>query len=87
MVLDTETDGGTASPMSQDEQYAVVYAAVTDALYDVLGTIALLGFALLFVYLGARGLVEGFAEAGVLFLVFGLVVAAWALDIVPTVRD
>lgn len=84
-------DGGTATEADHEELYAVVRAAVKDALLDVVGTVALLGFALLFVATGVRGLLEAAGTTGAvasLALVgLGVVVAAVALDLVPSIRE
>jgi hypothetical protein len=89
--MSTETDGGTLDEVEREELYAVVRAAVKDALLDVAGTVALLGLALLFVATGARGLLEAAGTTGAvvsLALVgLGFASAAVALDLVPSIRE
>jgi hypothetical protein len=89
--MSTETDGGTLDEVEREELYAVVRAAVKDALLDVAGTVALLGLALLFVATGARGLLEAAGTTGAvvsLALVgLGFAIAAVALDLVPSIRE
>ena len=89
--MSTETDGGTADEVDREELYAVVRAAVKDALLDVAGTVALLGLALLFVATGARGLLEAAgttgAVVGLALVALGFVIAAVGLGLVPSIRE
>jgi hypothetical protein len=79
-------DDSTAG-LGREELYTVVHTAVRDALLDVLGTVALLGFALLSVGIGGRSLFVASSTVGTVFgasvLVFGFVIAAVALDFIP----
>ncbi|TYL40163.1 hypothetical protein CV102_00855 [Natronococcus pandeyae] len=87
----TKSGGGRSLEADREELYAVVRAAVKDALLDVVGTIALLGLGLLFVTTGARGLLEAAGTTGAvvsLALVgLGFAIAAVALDLVPSIRE
>lgn len=89
--MSTETDGGTLDEVEREELYAVVRAAVKDAMLDVVGTVALLGFALLFVATGVRGLLEAAGTTGAVvslaLVALGFVIAAVALDLAPSIRD
>lgn len=87
MATSPDSSEPAATELERDEQYEIVYAATRDAMYDVLGTAVLLAFALLFVYVGARGVVESMTEIGVVFLVLAALVAAAALDLVTPFRD
>ncbi|MDG5817746.1 hypothetical protein [Natronococcus sp. A-GB7] len=84
-------DGGTVNEGDREELYAVVRAAVRDALLDVAGTVALLGFALLFVATGVRGLLEAAGTTGAVvslaLVVLGFAIAAVSLDLVPSIRE
>lgn len=87
----TDADGAAVGDLEAEELYAVVRTAVRDALLDVLGTVALLAFALLFVYAGARLLVAAPAAGGLAVgigcIVVGVGIAASALGLGPSVRD
>lgn len=87
MEPERETDGGVDVRIDQTELYDVVHAAVRDALLDILGTVLLLGFALLFVAMGVQVLFiassMGGATVGVGIFLLGFVLAAAALDIRP----
>ncbi|WP_293027159.1 hypothetical protein [Natronococcus sp.] len=89
--MGTKSDGGTSLEADREELYAVVRAAVRDALLDVVGTVALLGFALLFVATGVRGLLEAAGTAGaavsLVLVALGVVIAVVALDLVPSIRE
>lgn len=87
-------DRGQNSDPGFDEEalYLVVRKAVTDALLDVIGTVACLGFALLFVYAGAQivlsqGVSGAALGAGVPLVLLGFYGAAVALEIVPDRLD
>ncbi|WP_049929091.1 hypothetical protein [Halopiger goleimassiliensis] len=88
---DLEPDGGEPVGVSSEELYTVVHAAVKDALLDVLATLALLGFALVFLYAGATSLLEG--STGFEYVVggatvgLGLAFAAAAFDLVPSFHE
>ncbi|EMA45528.1 hypothetical protein [Halobiforma nitratireducens] len=71
----------------RDERDERVRDTVRDGVYDAVGTVALLGFSLLFLAVGVRGLLEGASALGGAFLVLAAVVAAAAFDLVPPFRD
>ena len=84
-----KSDGGTVDGLEREELYAVVQSAVRDALLDVLGTVVLLGFALLLVAVGGRAVISGSTTAvalGVGAVVVGFAITAAALDLVPPFR-
>lgn len=84
---DARADGGVAVDLDRDELYAVVREALRDAILDVLGTVSLLAIALVFVFVGARGVVVGSSTTiGVAFVVGGVLLAAAALEFVPPFR-
>ncbi|MXV64606.1 hypothetical protein GS429_21520 [Natronorubrum sp. JWXQ-INN-674] len=88
---ETETDGSASVDIDQDELYTTVRTAVTDAMLAVLGTVALLGFAVLFVYAGARLLFAtpstAGGAAGVAGIGLGFAIAAAALELLPPFRE
>jgi len=55
MVPDIETDGGTTE-MSRDENVEMSRNAVRDGVLDAIGTVSLLGFSLLALFIGVRSL-------------------------------
>ncbi|ADD06990.1 uncharacterized protein Nmag_3440 [Natrialba magadii ATCC 43099] len=89
------TDGGNpTSDSAADPQHDTateVREGTRDALYDTIGTVALLGFSLLFIGVGTRGLVTADSTAsgalGVGIGLFGVVLAAIAFDVVPLSRE
>lgn len=84
------TDGGATVDVDPEELYAVVRVAVKDALFDALGSVLLLGLALLFVAAGVRGLLSASSTVesafGVVFVGLGVTIAAVAFDLVPPFR-
>ena len=86
---DERTDGGLEG-VPREDLYEVVHAAVKDAMLDVLGTVALLGFGLVFVAVGGQFLLEASSSTGTVlggFLVgVGFLTAAVALGVVPPFR-
>jgi hypothetical protein len=91
----TASDGGTDLGFDPDALYRVVRTAVKDALLDVIGTLLLLGVALVLVVAGGQLLVGGMSGAtsgvmvgvGAVVALFGLSVAATALDLLPPVAE
>jgi hypothetical protein len=86
-MSDPKSDGGVAVETSRDELYSVVRRAVRDAMLDVVGTVFLLGIALLFVAIGGQ-IVLGAASntargIGATVVVLGLVLGFAAVDYVP----
>ncbi|SIR97831.1 hypothetical protein [Natronorubrum thiooxidans] len=84
-----KTDGGATVGFDQDELYTTVRTAVKDALLDILGTVSLLGFALLFVAVGAQALFTTSSTTGTVLgggaIALGFVIAATALELLPSV--
>ena len=79
-----------------DEQalYRVVRSAVEDAILGVLGTLLLLAIAAVFVWIGGAMLLAAASSASVLslgfglvFLTFGLFLAAATLDLIPSLAE
>jgi hypothetical protein len=89
--MGTNSGDGGAVEMDREDLHAVVGVAVKDALLDVVGTVAPLGLALLFVATGARGLLEAAGTTGaavsLALVVLGFGIAAVALDLVPSIRE
>lgn len=85
------TDGGYDVGLDEQELYLVVRKAVKDAMLDVVGTMVLLGFALGAVWIGLAMAIEGSSTAafgfGVAVVAFGVLLAASALELLPSVRD
>ncbi|QFU84200.1 hypothetical protein GCU68_14300 [Natronorubrum aibiense] len=78
-----DTDTGLTSEPSDETEYAVV----RDAIFDAVGTVALLGFALVFLFVGVRGFVVGSSlPLSAAFVAASLLVAGAALDLVPPFR-
>lgn len=86
-----QTDGGVLVEVTDDELYTVVRTAVRDAMLDVLGTVFLLVVALASLGIGSQFLLfEQSITGGVVGLaviVFGVTVAAFALDVIPAIRE
>jgi len=87
----TASDGGTDLGFDPDALYRVVRAAVKDALLDVIGTLLLLGVALVLVLTGGQLLVSAISGVmvgvGAVLVLLGLYVAATALDLIPAVGE
>ena len=87
MVPDIESDGGTTE-MSRDENVEVSRNAVKDGVLDAVGTVAILWFSLLALFIGARGFFIGSSMAisgG--FVIVSCLLAAAAFNLVPPFRD
>ncbi|GAB3041934.1 hypothetical protein [Natronobiforma cellulositropha] len=76
--------------LTEAEVYAVVHAAVKDALLDALGTALLLGFSLAFLWVGTSALLTepstAQAGVGIATVALSVVLAAMALDYLPKIR-
>lgn len=87
----TEADGGTASGFDDAALYAVVRAAVKDALLDVIGTVLLVGIGVVLVVAGGGAIVRASGltavAIGVWLVAIGIYLAATSLELVPPVRD
>lgn len=85
------TDGGTDAGFDEAALYLVVRRAVEDALLGVIGTLLLVGTALVVVVVGASVAVQarnvGGAVLGVGAACFGVYLAASTLGVIPPVRD
>lgn len=80
-----ETDMDTEP--SDEPEYTVGRSVVRDAIFDAVGTVALLGFALVFLFVGVRGFVVGSSlPLSAAFVAASLLVAGAALDLVPPFR-
>ncbi|MFA9426915.1 hypothetical protein [Natronorubrum sp. A-ect3] len=79
--MDTDTEP------SDEPEYTVNRSVVRDAIFDAVGTVALLGFALVFLFVGVRGFVVGSSlPLSAAFVAASLLVAGAALDLVPPFR-
>ncbi|MDG5821933.1 hypothetical protein [Natronococcus sp. A-GB7] len=86
MVPDTETNGGTTE-MNRDEHAKTSRNDVRSGVLDAIGTVALLGFSLLALFIGVRGLFIGSSMAisgG--FVVVSCLLAAAAFNFIPPFR-
>lgn len=87
MVPDTENDSAQSTKPSQEEHYTVDQLAVRDGILDAIGTISLLGFSLLFLFIGVRGLFIGSSTVfSSLFVVAACLMAAAAFNLIPPFR-
>ena len=97
MVPPAETDGGTtaSSQATIDEGalYVVIRKAVEDAILDVIGTLLLVGLALVLIWFGIMVTASAFtsnrlaAAGGVFVILFGFYMALSALDMVPSIEE
>lgn len=73
-----------------DALHRVVRAAMKDALLDVIGTLLLVGVAVVLVIVGVGGLLSGTAPGvavGAVLAVAGCYLAAASLELVPPIRE
>ncbi|ELZ09076.1 hypothetical protein C478_17234 [Natrinema thermotolerans DSM 11552] len=76
------------SEKTREDRDAVVRSAVADAIFDAVGTLSLLGFSLLFLAVGVRGLlIDGSTGLAVASLAVSIAVAGAAFELVPPFRD
>ena len=99
MAADREAPSGDAqaerygSTIEPGELYVVVRKAVEDAILGVIGTLLLVGVALVLVWFGIALAASSFGSSppglvgGILVVLVGFYVAASALDVVPSVSD
>lgn len=81
-------DRGTDSDPDREEHYTTARLAVRDGALDVVGTISLLGFSLLFLFIGVRGfLIESSTAISSIFVIAACLVAAAAFNLVPPFRN
>jgi hypothetical protein len=85
-----EGDGGVAPGIDEAALFRLIRDAVKDALLDVIGTLLLLGLALVLVSAGVQLAISlsqlGIVVGGALVAV-GLYLAAATLEIIPPIRD
>ncbi|ACV47759.1 MULTISPECIES: hypothetical protein [Halomicrobium] len=85
------SDGGVDPGFDPDTLYRVVRAAIKDALLDVIGTLLLLGVALVIVAMGGQLLLAAMSEVamvlGALLVLFGLYLGAATLELIPPLRE
>ncbi|WP_265111881.1 hypothetical protein [Halosolutus halophilus] len=87
MVPDIETDGGTTET-NRDEHVGVPQSAVRNGVLDAIGTIALLGFSLLALFIGVRGFfVDSSMAISGTFIVISCLLAAAAFNLIPPFRN
>ncbi|ELY83861.1 hypothetical protein C486_01489 [Natrinema gari JCM 14663] len=88
MVPGTKKDRGMDSDPDRADHYTTTRLAVGDGALDVVGTISLLGFSLLFLFIGVRGiLIESSTALSSLFVIAACLVAAAACNLVPPFRN
>ncbi|OAQ52488.1 hypothetical protein HTG_12765 [Natrinema mahii] len=88
MVRPTMTTTDPESGKTRRDRDAIGRSAVADAIFDAVGTLSLLGFSLLFLAVGVRGLlVDGSTAVAVAALVASVAVAGAAFELVPPFRD
>lgn len=91
MATDSETDGGLPPGLERDELYDLVRLAVKDAMFDVLGTLVLLGVALVILAAAVRSLLVASTALEAAFVLglalLGLWMAGGAFDLVPPFRN
>ncbi|QGA81751.1 hypothetical protein [Halomicrobium sp. LC1Hm] len=84
-------DGGVDPGFDPDTLYRVVRAAIKDALLDVIGTLLLLGVALVVVTIGGQLLLGAMSEVavavGAFLVLFGLYLGAATLGLIPPLRE
>jgi len=83
-------DGATGQAFDEDALYRVVRTAMKDALLDVIGTILLLGVAVVLVVAGAGGLLSGSplgVALGSIAAVAGLAIGAVELEWKPPLGE
>lgn len=85
-----ETPPGPTRDLDEAAVYRAVRRGVEDALLDVVGTLLLVGLALVAVHLGATVAFGANTTVGrvvgIGFVGGGVVLAAWALDVLPAER-
>ncbi|AGB31670.1 hypothetical protein C488_14397 [Natrinema pellirubrum DSM 15624] len=87
MVPDIETDGGTTE-MSRDENIEMPRNAVKNGVLDAIGTVALLGFSLLALFIGIRGFfIDSSMAISGGFVIASCLLAAAAFNLIPPFRD
>ncbi|WP_076145349.1 hypothetical protein [Natrinema saccharevitans] len=75
------------SGKTREDRDAIVRSAVADAIFDAVGTLSLLGFSLLFLAVGVRGLlVDGSTAVAVAALAASVAVAGSAFELIPPSR-
>lgn len=83
-------DGGTDVGFDEVALYTVVRKAVEDAILDVIGTLLLVGVALVVVWIGAAAIVSGTTPGllgGTAAILFGVYLAAATLEVIPPARE
>lgn len=84
-------DGGEVTGFDDAALYSVVRAAVKDALFDVLGTVLLVGIGFVLVMAGIQAVFRTQSlpavTLGVWLIAIGVYLAATALELVPSVWD
>ncbi|OLZ42663.1 hypothetical protein A6E15_07925 [Natrinema saccharevitans] len=87
MVRPTMTTTDPESGKTREDRDAIVRSAVADAIFDAVGTLSLLGFSLLFLAVGVRGLlVDGSTAVAVAALAASVAVAGSAFELIPPSR-
>ena len=88
MVSGSKTNPESGIERDRDDRYATVRAASVDAILDAIGTVLLLGFALLFLAISVRALlIDAWSPIAVGFLVAAVAVAGAAFNLVPPFRE
>jgi hypothetical protein len=86
------SDGGSAAPtIDEGVLYGVIRKAVKDALLDVIGTLLLVGLAVVLIWIGGASLLSSVSllggAFGAIIAIVGLYIAAATLEIIPPIRD
>lgn len=88
---ETDVSDDAVARLTEEELAALVEQSVRRSMLDVLGTVLLLGFSLLFLGIGARGLLTATTTVGIAIglaaIAGGLALAAAAFGLIPPFRD
>ena len=93
-ATDRENSGSAEVGFDEGALYVVIRKAVEDAVLGVIGTLLLVGIALVLVWIGVSMALSADTQTGVLPLVLGggialvgVYVAAATLEVIPPVRE
>jgi len=87
MVPDIETDGGTTET-NRDEHVGMSRNAIRNGILDAVGTVAILGFSLLALFIGVRGFfVDSSMAISGAFIAISCLLAAAAFNLIPPFRN
>jgi len=87
MAPDIEMDGGTTET-DRGEHVGLSRSAVRNGILDAVGTVALLGFSLLALFIGVRGFfVDSSMAISGAFIAISCLLAAAAFNLIPPFRN